>query len=287
MENAIGDFAELDEHGNVLEGGISVANVQVSPQLMHDEEIKARFIGAKVGEIIKFNPKVAYANDHEVAHLLKIKHEEIESLNSDFNFTIDKINTFIPAEVNEDLIKKVYGEETDIKTVDEFRSRIADELKANLKYSSEYRFLIDVKDKLTKYVSMPLPEEFLKRWLSETNEKVSAEQIEQEFGNFRKDLEWNLIKSKLFKENELKVDEEDIRAMASEIAMMQFRQYGMYNVPAEYLDNYTNSILKNEDERNRMTEKKVEDKVIALVKEKAGIKNKKVTQKEFDDLFEK
>jgi len=112
--------------------------------------------------LLKFNPKVAYANDHEVSHLLKIKHEEIETLKSEFNFTINKINTFIPAEINEDLIKKVYGEETDIKTIDEFRSRIADELKANLKYSSEYRFLIDTKEKLTKYAAMQLPEEFLK-----------------------------------------------------------------------------------------------------------------------------
>ena len=189
--------------------------------------------------------------------------------------------------MNEVLIKKVYGEETEIKTTDEFREKIADELKANLKYSSEYRFLIDTKQKVTNHVAMKLPEEFLKRWLTATNEKVTADQIEQEFGNFRKDLEWSLIKSKLFKENDLKVSEDDIRAMASEMATMQFRQYGMFNVPAEYLENYTNSILKNEEERHRMSEKKVEDKVLTLIKEKAKIKNIQVTQKEFDDLFEK
>jgi len=286
-ETTLGDFIQLDENENVLAGGISVNNVQVSIQLIRDEEIKARFIGAKIGEVIKFNPKVAFANDHEVAHMLKIKEEEVEALIGDFNFIINKINTFIPSDVNEELIKKIYGEETEIKTVEEFREKISAELLANLRYSSEYRFLIDVKDKLTKYVSMQLPEEFLKRWLVETNEKVTAEQIEQEFDNFRKDLEWNLIKSKLFKENDLKVTEEDIRAMASEMAMMQFRQYGMFNVPAEYLENYANSILKNEEEKHRMSEKKVEDKVLVLVKEKAGIKTIQVSQKEFDDLFEK
>jgi trigger factor len=286
-ETAIGDLVQLDENENILEGGISANNVQLSVQLIRNEKIKAQFLGAKVGEVIKFNPKAAFENDQEVAHLLKIKQEEVDTLSAEFSFTINKINTFILAEVNEELIKKVYGEETEIKTIDDFRERIADELKANLKYSSEYRFLIDVKEKLTKHVSMPLPEEFLKRWLAETNKKVTTEQIEQEFGNFRKDLEWSLIKSKLFREYDLKVDEDDIRAMASEMAMMQFRQYGMYNVPAEYLDNYTNSILKNDDERHRMTEKKVEDKVLEIIKEKADIKNIQVTQKEFDDLFEK
>jgi len=286
-ETVIGDFVQLDENGIVLEGGISANNVQVSIQLIRDEEIKARFIGAKVGEVLKFNPRIAYANDHEIAHLLKIKPEEIESLTAEFNFTINKISTFIPAEVNEDLIKKVYGDETEIKTIEEFREKISSELIANLKYSSEYRFLVDVKEVLTKYAAMQLPEEFLKRWLVETNEKVTAEQIDQEFDNFRKDLEWNLIKSKLVKENEITVTEEDIRIMAGEMAMMQFRQYGMFNVPDEYLNNYANSILKNEDEKHRMSEKKIEDKVLTLIKEKAEIKTIKVTQKEFDDLFEK
>ena len=286
-ETTVGDFVQLDDNGETLEGGINVSNVQVAIQLIRDEEIKNRLIGAKIGDVIKFNPKIAFANDHEVAHMLKIKHEEIDSLNSEFNFTINKINTFVPAEVNEELIKKVYGEETEIKTVDELREKISAELSANLKYSSEYRFLIDTKEKLTSWLSMQLPEEFLKRWLVETNEKVTAEQIEQEFDNFRKDLEWNLIKNKLFRENELKVNEEDIRAMASEMALMQFRQYGMLNVPAEYLDNYANSILKNEEERHRMTEKKVEDKVLTFIKEKAGIKTLQVSQKAFDELFEK
>jgi trigger factor len=286
-ETMNGDFAELDETGNPKEGGIKAENVFVSPQLMNDQEIKSRFQGAKVGDVIKFNPKTAFANDHEVAHLLKIKHEDIEGLNSEFNFTITKINTFIPAEINEDLFKKVYGEESEIKTIDDFRQKIKEELQTNLKYSSEYKFLLDAKESLIKQADMKLPEEFLKRWLLETNKKVTREQIDQEFDQFRKDLQWTLIKNKLIRENEIKVNEEDIREMATEMAKMQFRQYGMFNIPTEYLDNYANSILKNEEEKHRMIEKKSEDKVLALIKEKAPAQTKKISQKEFDDLFEK
>lgn len=286
-ETMNGDFAELDENGNIKEGGISAENVFVSPQLMKDEEIKSRFAGAKVGDVIKFNPKTAYANDHEVAHLLKIKHEDIEGLNSEFNFTITKINTFIPAEVNEDLFKKIYGEETEIKTLEEFKQKIKEELQANLKYSSEYKFLLDAKESFVKQADMKLPDEFLKRWLLETNKKVTREQIDQEFEQFRKDLQWTLIKNKLIRENEIKISEDDIREMASEMAKMQFHQYGMFNVPAEYLENYANSILKNEEEKHRMIEKKSEEKVLSLIKEKTAVKTRKVSQKEFDDLFEK
>ena len=140
---------------------------------------------------------------------------------------------------------------------------------------------------MTDAVAMKLPEEFLKRWLVETNDKVTAEQIEEEFGNYRKDFEWTLIKTTLGKENGVKIDEQDITAMAREMALMQFHQYGMFNVPEEYLDNYANSILQDKDQKHRMTEKKIEDKVLDLIKEKCGLATKEVTQKEFDDLFEK
>ncbi len=286
-ETMIGDFAQLDAEGLVLEGGIVSENVQVAVQLIKDEAIQKLFIGAKVGDVLKFNPRVAMANDHEVAHLLKVKDDEINTVEADFNFTISKINTFVPAVIDEELIKKVYGDATEVKTIEEFREKILEELKSNNIYSSNYRFLIDAKVALTNAVAMKLPEEFLKRWLVETNDKVTAEQIEEEFGNYRTDFEWTLIKNQLVKENGLKIDEQDITAMAREMALMQFRQYGMFNVPEEYLDNYANSILQDKDQKQRMTDKKIEDKVLELIKEKCGLETKMVTQKEFDDLFEK
>jgi len=96
-ETMIGDFAQLDAEGIVLEGGIVSENVQVAVQLIKDEAIQKLFIGAKVGDVLKFNPRVAMANDHEVAHLLKVKDDEINAVEADFNFTISKINTFVPA----------------------------------------------------------------------------------------------------------------------------------------------------------------------------------------------
>ena len=286
-ETTIGDFVQLDGDGNVLEGGISSLNVQMSVQLIKDDSVQKLFVGSKVGDVLKFNPKVALQNDHEVAHLLKIKDDQIDTVEGDFNFTINTINTFVAAEIDDSLFKKIYGEETDVKTGEEMREKIGAELKSNLIYSSDYRFSIDAKEIFTKAVSMKLPEEFLKRWLVETNEKVTVEQIEEEFDHFRTDLEWTLIKSKLVKENEIRIEEADIAAMAREMARMQFQQYGMSNVPDEYLDNYANSILQNKEQKQKMAEKKIEDKVLELIKEKAGVDLKQVTQKEFDDLFEK
>jgi len=286
-ETVRGDFAELDAEGNLVEGGITANDVLVSIDLIKNEDIKKQFLGAKVGDVIRFDPKVAFENDHEVGHMLNLDHDASHELNAEFNYTINVINTFVPAEVNEEMVTKIYGEESEVKSVEDMRNKIAEELKENLKYSSDYRFLVDAKEVLTKSAKIELPEAFLKRWLVATNENLTAEQIEGDFEHFRMDLEWQLIKNKLGKESELKVEEGEIREMAREMALMQFRQYGMMNVPDEHLDQFANSILQNEEERRRMIEKKLEDKILEVIKEKVNVEEKEVTQEEFDKLFEK
>ena len=287
QETAIGDFIEVDGEGNGTDGGVTAENVRVAYKLLVDESVKQQVIGAKVGDVLKFNPKVAFANDHEVTHLLKVKHEEIDLVDKDFNFIIKEIETFVPAQIDEELIKKVNGEDSDITTVEAFRTKIASDIKNNLVYSSNYKFLIDTKSAISTALALQLPEEFLKRWLKETNEKITNEQIEEEFDHFKEDLVWTLIKGKLARENELKVDEPDMLVMAREMARMQFYQYGMYSIPDEYLDNYAKSLIENKEQRHKMGEKIIEDKVMELIKQKAELTTKQLTQKEFDDLFEK
>ena len=286
-DNLIGSLKQLDEKGAVLESGIQVEEAQVSIQMVKTKKLKSVFLGKKAGDIIKFNPAKAFDDKHYLKQLLKIEEAEAESLTSDFELTVSKVNTFVPAELNEEMFKKSLGEVADVTTLEQFKEKIAEDLKENLRYSTEYRFLVDTKEALTKYVSMKLPVEFLKRWLVYSNEKITREQVDEEFDLFVKDLEWTLIKSRLAKDNGLKVNEADVVALAKETALMQFRQYGMFNVPDEYLDNYAKSILKNEEERHHLVEKKSEGMVLEFIKNNADLEVKAVTQKAFDDLFEK
>ncbi len=286
-DNLIGQLMQLDENGTAFEGGIQADEAQVSIKMVEDVHLKALLLGKKAGDRIVFNPKLAFANDHYLKQVLKIDDAQAGELTSDFEMVVSKVNTFVPAELNEEMFKKSIGGATDVTTLEQFRDKVAEDLKANLSYSSEYRFLVDTKETLVNYVGMKLPEEFLKRWLVYSNENVTKEQVEEEFSHFVKDLEWTLIKSRLTKDNGLQVGEADVVALAKEAALMQFRQYGMFTVPDEYLDNYAKSILKNEEERHRLVEKSSETKVLEFIKLNAQLDVKEVTQKEFDDLFEK
>ena len=281
-----GNFVQLDEEGNVLEGGISAEKVVIALDIMKDEEVKASFIGKKAGDVLVFDPVKAYDNKHEVGHMLNISHELAENLSGNFSFTIIEVLRFEKSELNQDLFAKTYGEDSGITTEDEFKARIKTEIEENFMNSSDYKFAIDSRDALLKAIQFNLPEAFLKRWIKATNEKMTDEQIEADFDNFMTDLKWQLIKDKIVKDNELKITEEDVRALAKEMALQQFRQYGLSNVSDEHLDNYANHMLKNEDERRKLVTKKQEDVIVASIKDKVTLDISNVSYDEFNKMLE-
>nr|WP_319270689.1 trigger factor [uncultured Draconibacterium sp.] len=145
-----GNFVQLDAEGNEVEGGIAPEGVLLAVDKIKDEEVKNAFIGCKKDDIIVFNPIKAFENNHEVAHMLNIKHEEAETLESEFRYTVTEILQFQKAELNEELFKKLYGDETEIKTLDDFKAQIKDDLAKNLVFSSDHKFALDTRDALLK-----------------------------------------------------------------------------------------------------------------------------------------
>jgi trigger factor len=281
-----GDFVQLDADGNELEGGIRAEQVIIAVDLMKDEEIKASVIGKKAGDVLVFDPVKAYENRHEVGHMLNISHEAAHDLSGEFKFTIVEVLRFEPAEMNTDLFSKVYGEDAEITTADEFKAEIKDEIEKGSVLSSNYKFSIDARDMLVNTFRLALPETFLKRWIKETNEKMTEAQIENDFEHFMNDLRWQLIKDKIAKENDLRTMEEDVRALAREMAELQFREYGLTNVAPEHIESYANRLLQNEDERRRLVSRNLENLVLELVKSKVTLDVKEITYDEFNKMME-
>lgn len=281
-----GNFVQLDEEGNELEGGIKADKVVIAIDLMKDAEVKAAFIGKKADDVVIFDPVKTYENKHEVGHMLNISHEAAENLSGNFKFTIVEVLHFEKAELNQELFSKIYGEDSGITTEEEFKARIKSEIEENFVYSSNYKFAIDSRDALLKAIQFDLPEAFLKRWIKATNEKMTDEQIESDFDNFMIDLKWQLIKDRIVKDNELKITEEDVRALAKEMAAAQFRQYGLNNVEDEHLENYANHMLQNEEERRKLVSRKQEDVIVATIKDKVTLDLKEVSYEEFNKMIE-
>ncbi|MCE4563639.1 trigger factor [Maribellus sp. CM-23] len=281
-----GNFVQVDAEGNDVEGGIAPEGVILAVDRIKDEEIKKSFVGCKKEDIIIFDPVKAFDNRHEVGHMLNIKHEEADELNSEFKFTVTEVLQFQKAELNEELFKKLYGEETEVKTIEDFRARIKEEIARSLVSSSEYKFAMDTRDSLVEQANLELPEAFLKRWLKEVNKELTEEQIDQDFDGFMKDLQWQLIKDSIAKEGEVKITPEEAEDFAKNIALAQYQQYGIYDVPEEQLESFAKMMLEKPEENERIYKKLHEDKVIAIVKEKVTVEEEEISQEEFTKMMQ-
>lgn len=282
-----GDFVQVDKKGNEVESGIKAEDSIMSLNIVKDEAEKKKMLGKKVGEDIVFDVKKAFPNDTEVSYILKISKEEAADVKGSFKFTVKEVTEFIDPELNQDLFDKLFGEGA-VKSEEEMKERVKVDLEKAFAIESEYKFSIDARKKLVAKHEVTLPEEFLKRWLKATNrgdERLSDEQIDAEMPRFFEDLKWQLIKNAIIKANDIKVEENDIREEAKKSARMQFMQYGLTALPQEYIDNYANDLLKNEDQVRRIAEAAMDEKVMAYIKEAVKVEEKAVSREEFNKLF--
>jgi len=286
-----GDFVQLDQKGEPLEDGIKAEDAVMSTAIIKTEKEKKKIVGAKVGDEIVFEPKKAFPNDTEISYLLKISKEEAAALEGKFRFTVKEITEYIDPELNQELFDKIFGPGK-VTNEEEFTAQVKEDLENTLKMESEYKFTLDAKEKLMGKVDMKLPEEFLKRWIKATNQNkeeqdFTDEQIDQEMPRFLEDLKWQIIRNQLIKENDLKVEQQDVIDFAKKSAKLQFMQYGLNNVPDEHIESYAMDMLKNEDQQRSMAEGAINDKVMDFVKEAVKVEEKEVSRDEFNKLFEK
>ena len=281
-----GDMRELDENGNTKEGGITTEAAMVMPAYIKADDQKKLFDGAKAGDIITFNPKKAYPdNDAEVAALLKVKKEEVKDLNADFSFQITEIRHFQPAEVDQKLFDRVFGE-GEVKDEKAFRAKIAEGIAPQLQQNSDYKFLLDVRKHMEKKVGkLEFPEALLKRVMLQNNQDKGADFVEKNFEGSIKELAWHLIKEQLVAAQNIKVEEADIKNVAKEAMRAQFAQYGMSNVPDDVLENYANEQLKKRENIDNFVDRAVDVKLTEALKNVVKLNAKEVTFEEFNKLM--
>ncbi len=285
-ETLKGDFLQIDKEGNLIEGGIESIDSSLSLEVIKDKKIKTSFAARQVGDHVDFDIRKAFPNDTEISSLLKIDKSAVVEIAPNFRYSIKEIAKFEKAEINQELFDKIYGKD-EVKSMEEFDGKISEELKTGLARDAEYRFTIDAKKVMLKKFKFDLPVEFLKRWLLLANEeKFTAEQISEDFPKFEDDLKWQLIRDQIVKMQEIKVEAEEVMQSAKEMALMQFQQYGMSNVPEENLESYAKEMLKNEEEQKKNVERILETKVVAYIRENVKLDNKQITIEKFNKLFE-
>ena len=282
-----GELIELDENGEAKEGGIRNEDASMSLHYMKDEEAVKAFMGKKAGEEVKFNAAKAYPNKTDYAALLGVSKEEAEHAGENYCFIIKEIKRYVDAEVNEELFSKLYGKDV-VKDVADFRARVKAELENQLKGHSEYRFTIDAKEKMVKKnEDVALPEAFLKRWIVAVNEGMTPEEVEKDFEGYRGEFKWQLVKSAIVREYQVKVEEEDMKKEGRQIAAAQLQQYGLYGLTDEQLDGFAAKLLEDNKQRQHLYERAQEDKVFNVIRENMKLEEQEISMADFEKLFQK
>ena len=281
-----GDLRELDDKGNTKENGLTVEGAMVMPEYIKAAAQKKLFKGAKVGDIITFNPRKAYKeSDAELASLLKIEKDKVADYESDFSYQITSIQRFKNHAVDQELFDQTFGKDQ-VKDEKEFREKIAEGLKKQLEKESDYKFLMDVRKYAEDKVGqLTYPDALLKRVMKENNKDKDQEFIDKNYEASIKELTWSLIRNKLSEKAQIKVNDEDVRNAARETARIQFAQYGMNNVPDENVNNYADELLKKQDTVEQFVDRAIDLKLIEATKKDVKLNKKSISLDDFNKMM--
>ena len=273
-----GDLREVD-------GTIEVSEAVLMPQYIKVDKQKKLFDKCKLGDVITFNPRKAYPDsDVEVSSLLKIQKDEVKNHEGDFTFQITEISRFVKAEVNQELFDQVFGEGA-VKDEKAFREKIAAQIKEQFKSDQDYKFLLDVRKHMEKKVGkLAFPEALLKRMMLQNNKDKGEEFVEKNFEASIQELGWRLIKEQLVAAQGIKVEDDDLKQIAKEAARAQFAQYGMNNIPDEYLENYAQEMLKKRENVEGLVDRAVDVKLTEALKQVVKLDEKEVSLEDFQKL---
>jgi trigger factor len=282
-----GDIRELDENGNTKEGGITVEAAVLMPEYIKVDDQKKLFEGAKLGDVITFNPRKAYPeNDTEISSLLKIERDAAKELTADFSYQITEIQRFKKHEVNQELFDQLFGKDT-VKNEEEFRNKIAEGLKEQLAVDADYKFILDVRAYCEKKVGkLEYPDALLKRIMLNNNKDKGEEFVEKNYEQSITELTWHMIKEQLVSARDIKVDDADILDAAKETARTQFAQYGMNNVPDEYVENYAKEILKKKENVDGLVDRAVDRKLVVALKDSVKLNEKEISLDDFNKMMQ-
>ncbi|MFR0836431.1 MAG: hypothetical protein ACLSG8_10195 [Barnesiella sp.] len=263
-----GSMVELNEDGTSKEGGIVVESTVVSPYYFKNEDEKAKFVGAKTGAKVVFNPaNTCDANPAELASMLNIDKAVAADVKSSFEMTIKEITGLKPAEMDQEFFDNVFGKDT-VKSEDEFKAKVREFIAMQLAPESNYKFGIDAREVIEKQIGeFDLPDTFLKRWLLATNKERKAETIDDEYTKMLPDLKWHLIKEQIAKDTQLKIEDADLMIMAKNVAASQFAQYGMTGLPDDVLEKYAKEMLDNRETKSNLIDRVTETKILAGIKD--------------------
>jgi trigger factor len=240
-----------------------------------------KFLGSKVGDVIELKTKSLFSDDSKLMGALGLSNEEIEGLNIKVLFTIEETTEIELADLDQELFDKLFTDGS-VKSVTELRNKIKEDAEKQFLQQADQQLLNSVTEFLIDNTSFDLPSEFLQKWLATAGEKqLTPEEAAEEYNKSEKGLRYQLIQEKILKENDIKLDYEELKEYAKGFIRTQMAQFGNMNPEDAELDDIANRILGNQEEAKKLQDQLMSQKLMTFYKEKMTFKTKKVTYEGF------
>ena len=273
------DYEVSGTFTNEAEGINAPANFALD--VFANKKVAKAFIGKKVGDEVAIGTKGLFDDDHKLMDYLKVGHDEVHGLDINVDFTIEEINEIEKAELNQELLDKLFGPGV-LSSVEDLKARIKEDAEVQFAQQADQKFLNDVTDFLIESTKFDLPATFLKKWIQTAGENpLSTEQAEEEYAKAEKGLRFQLIEGKVMAENNLQITFEDLKAHTAELIKKQMAQFGQLNPSDDEINGIVARVMSNQDEVKRLSEQVMGEKMLGLYKEKVKTKTKEVNYDQF------
>lgn len=276
------DLSQLTEDGNVLEGGIaSTATIRLDQ--IKDDEIRKSLIGLKKDDELTVDIQKAFDDAGVVAKALNIPEEEAADIKAKFKLVVKNVNRLEESDLNQEFYDKIFGEGIVTDEVG-FRAKITEEVEGMFKQDSDRKLSNDIYEQLLVKHNFELPDDFLRRWLKATNEKLTDEELAEGYDDFAKNLKWTLIENKIIKNNNIEIKYEDVVKAAKAKLDAQFRMYSPSPLPEDQLAQYAVQFLQEKENANRTFEEVKALRTFEQIKSVATLEQKEIDYDKFIEL---
>ena len=254
----------------------------ITLDMLAKDRYAKKFIGKKVGDFIDLEI-LGYFKDNAEAlsrHVIGAEPDRFTAKDL-FRLHITKIQDVELAEVDQAFYDALFGPGT-VSDDAAFREKLTEIYSKQIEEQADKKMIGQVIEGILDKTKVDLPEAFLKRWIMKSNEKpITAEEVEKDYPEFSKRLKWSLIVNRIGKDQNIKVEPEEIKEHTEKQLRAQMASYGLADLGDEQVAQYVMSMLQQKEHVEKTRDAIMEEKLNSFFKSKVRVKDKKVTLEQF------
>lgn len=275
---------ELDGDNPKEEGHETTFTVLVS--MIKNDDAKAKFLAASTGDTLDFDIYELDndSNEEYVAkYLLNVADQDAAAeIGRNFRGEITEAKRVTPAELNEEFFQKFTGDD-EIKDKEAAVSAIKENLKKHYDRESANLMKGKIASDLIDQHPVELPEAFMKRWIKTTAEEGKVIDVDTEYVEYAKQLQWSIIKSELMKKHNIEVDPEEIK----DAARARIRSYfggSAAGIDDSMIEGIIPTLLNDQQQLHQLYTTVEFDKLMNALAEEVTTEEKTLNTEEFKDV---